>query len=130
MLSDYGGMAKWFGAYCDQEVRFSSAVKCKKGHQVLTSLLNQRRNYYYYNTAKLDLQLSSTEVRNGSLDSFRFSYEPPKNFKCFLRCLYQTNGWIDNKGEFRINVIRETLYESSLDPIIAKHLIRLCTNVG
>jgi len=31
----------------DQEVRFSSAVKCKKGPQVLTSLLYQRRNYYY-----------------------------------------------------------------------------------
>jgi len=34
-------MAKWFGAHYDQEVRFSGAV------QVLTSLLNQRRNYYY-----------------------------------------------------------------------------------
>jgi len=41
LLSDYRVMAKWFGAYCDQEVRFSSAVKCKKGPQVLTSLLNQ-----------------------------------------------------------------------------------------
>jgi len=27
-----------------REVRFGSAVKCKKGPQVLTSLLNQRRN--------------------------------------------------------------------------------------
>jgi len=41
-------MTKWFGAHYNQEVRFSSAAKCKKGTQVLTSLLNQRRNYYYY----------------------------------------------------------------------------------
>jgi len=32
-------MAKWFGAHYNQEVRFNSAVKCKKGHQVLTLLL-------------------------------------------------------------------------------------------
>jgi len=44
---DYRGMAKWFGAHYNQEVRFSSAVKCKKEPQVLTSLLNQRRNYYF-----------------------------------------------------------------------------------
>jgi len=30
-LSDYGGMAKWFEAQYNQEVRFSSAIKCKKG---------------------------------------------------------------------------------------------------
>jgi len=41
-------MAKWFEAHYNLEVRFSSAVKCKKGLQVLTSLSNQRRNYYYY----------------------------------------------------------------------------------
>jgi len=41
-------MAKWFGAHYNQEVRFSSAVYLMKGSQVLTSLLNQRRNYYYY----------------------------------------------------------------------------------
>jgi len=41
-------MAKWFGAHCNQEVRFSSAVMCKKWPQVPTSLLNNRRNYYYY----------------------------------------------------------------------------------
>jgi len=40
-------MAKWFGAHCNQEVRLSSEVKCKKEPQVLTSLLNQIRNYYY-----------------------------------------------------------------------------------
>jgi len=40
-------MAKLFGAQYNQKVRFSSAVKCKKGSQVLTSLLNQIRNYYY-----------------------------------------------------------------------------------
>jgi len=34
-------MAKWFGAHYNQEVRFSSAVKCKKGPQVLTSLLTK-----------------------------------------------------------------------------------------
>jgi len=47
LLSDYSGMAKWFGTHYNQEVRFSSAVKCKKGSLVLTSLLNKRRNYYY-----------------------------------------------------------------------------------
>jgi len=41
-------MAKWFGAHNNEKVRFSSAVKCKKEPQVLTSLLNQRRNYYHY----------------------------------------------------------------------------------
>jgi len=41
-------MAKWLGAHFNQEVRFSSAVKCKKGPQFLTSLLNQKRNYYYF----------------------------------------------------------------------------------
>jgi len=41
-------MAKWFGAHYNQEVRFRSALKCKKGPQVLTPLLNHRRNYYYY----------------------------------------------------------------------------------
>jgi len=45
LLSEYRGMVKWFGAHYNQEVRFSSAVKCKTGSQVLTSLLNQRRNY-------------------------------------------------------------------------------------
>jgi len=43
LVSDYKGIAKWFGAYYDLEVLFSSAVKCKKGPLVLTSLLNQRR---------------------------------------------------------------------------------------
>jgi len=41
-------VAKWFGAHSNQEVRFSSAVYCKKGPQVLTSLHNQRQNYQYY----------------------------------------------------------------------------------
>jgi len=41
-------MAKWFGAHYNQEVRFSSSVECKKGPHVLTSVLNQRQNYYYY----------------------------------------------------------------------------------
>jgi len=41
-------MAKWFGAHYNQEVHLSSAVKCMKGPQVLTSLHNQRRNCYYY----------------------------------------------------------------------------------
>jgi len=31
LLSDYRGMAKWFGAHYNQDVRFSLAVKCKKG---------------------------------------------------------------------------------------------------
>jgi len=30
MLCDYGGMAKWVGAHCNQEVRLRSTVKCKK----------------------------------------------------------------------------------------------------
>jgi len=38
LLSDYRGLAKWFGAHYNQEVRFSSAVKCVKGPWVLTSL--------------------------------------------------------------------------------------------
>jgi len=42
------GMANWFGAHYNWEVRFSSVVKCKKGPLVLTSLLNPRRYYYYY----------------------------------------------------------------------------------
>jgi len=41
-------MAKWVGAHYNQETRFSSAVYFKKGPQVQTSLLNQRRNYYNY----------------------------------------------------------------------------------
>jgi len=28
-------MAMWFGAHCNQEVRFSSAVKCQKGRGCL-----------------------------------------------------------------------------------------------
>jgi len=40
LLSDYRGMAKWFGAHHNQEARFGSAVKCKKGPQVLTWLFN------------------------------------------------------------------------------------------
>jgi len=44
VFSDYRGVAKWFEAHFNQEVRFSSAFKCKKVPQVLTSLLNQRRN--------------------------------------------------------------------------------------
>jgi len=49
LLTDYRGMAKWFGAHYSQEVRFTSAVKCKKGKkpQILTSVLNQRRNYSF-----------------------------------------------------------------------------------
>jgi len=39
---------KLFGAHFKPEVRFSSAVKCKKGPQALTSRLNQRRNYYHF----------------------------------------------------------------------------------
>jgi len=30
LLSHYKGMAKWFGDHYNQEVRFSSALKCKK----------------------------------------------------------------------------------------------------
>jgi len=41
LLSDYRGMAKWFGVQYYQEGCFSSAVKCKKGPQVLTGLTNQ-----------------------------------------------------------------------------------------
>jgi len=41
-------MDEWFEVHYIQEVRFGSAVMCKKGPQVLTTLLNQRRNYYYY----------------------------------------------------------------------------------
>jgi len=47
-------MAKWFGAKYNQEVRFSSAVKCKKGPQVLTSLLN-------FFLAQLKLRLSGSD---------------------------------------------------------------------
>jgi len=39
LLSDYRGIAKWFGAHYNQQVHIRSAVKCKKGPQVLTSLL-------------------------------------------------------------------------------------------
>jgi len=51
LVSYCRGMSKWFGAHYNLEVRFSSVVKCKKGPQVLTSLLIlfysiQRRNYY------------------------------------------------------------------------------------
>jgi len=31
----YNSCSKWFGARYNQEVRFSSAVKCKKGPQIL-----------------------------------------------------------------------------------------------
>jgi len=48
LLSDCRGMAKWFGAHYNEEVRFRSAVKGMNGSLVLTSLLNQRRSYYYY----------------------------------------------------------------------------------
>jgi len=44
LLSDYRGMAKCFGAHYNQEVRFISAVKCKKGPQVPTSLLINEKN--------------------------------------------------------------------------------------
>jgi len=53
LLSDDRGMAKWFWAHYNHEVHFSSAVKAKKGPQVVTSLLNQRRNSYsYYSKTK------------------------------------------------------------------------------
>jgi len=41
LLSDYRGVAKWFGAHYNKEVSFSSEVERKKGRQVLTTLLNQ-----------------------------------------------------------------------------------------
>jgi len=59
-------MVKWFGAQYNQEVRFSSAVKCKKEPQVLTSLLNQRLSDYrgmvkwfgaHYNNVVLTIRL-------------------------------------------------------------------------
>jgi len=40
-------MAQWFGALYNQR-RSALVQQCKKGPQVLTSLLNQRGNYYYY----------------------------------------------------------------------------------
>jgi len=47
LLSDYWGMTEWFGAHYNQEVSFSSAVKCKIGpNGPKISLLNQRQNYY------------------------------------------------------------------------------------
>jgi len=49
LLSDYRGMAEWFGAQFNQKVRFSSAVKCKKGPQALTLPLNQRRIFFSSN---------------------------------------------------------------------------------
>jgi len=39
----------------NQEVRFSPTVKCMKGPQVLTSLLNQIRNYYFYSSVYPDV---------------------------------------------------------------------------
>jgi len=46
-LSDYRGMAKWFGTHYNQEVRFSSAVKCKKGTQVLPNNVNETDSINY-----------------------------------------------------------------------------------
>jgi len=46
-------MAKWSAAHYNQEVCFILSVTCKKRPQVLPSLLNQRRNYYYYFTDNL-----------------------------------------------------------------------------
>jgi len=37
LLRDFRGIVKWFGAHYNQEVSFSTAVKCKTGPQVLTS---------------------------------------------------------------------------------------------
>jgi len=48
LLSDYRGIAKWFGAHYNQGVGFSSAVKCKKGPQVLTALLLERSKMPYF----------------------------------------------------------------------------------
>jgi len=41
-------LVKYGSEPTNQEARFSSAVKCKKGPQVLTSLLNQIQKFYYY----------------------------------------------------------------------------------
>jgi len=56
-------MAKWFKARYNKEVRFSSAVKYKKGPQVLTSLLNLGRNYYNY------LKRYNLHTNNFTIDS-------------------------------------------------------------
>jgi len=41
LLSDYRGMVKWLKAHYNQEDRFSSAVKCKKGPQIQTSCFSK-----------------------------------------------------------------------------------------
>jgi len=53
-------MVKWFGAFYNQEVRFTSAVKCKKGP--LTSLLNRRRNYHFYYYSVKEIRHRCTTV--------------------------------------------------------------------
>jgi len=80
LLSDYRGMAKWFGAYYNEEVRFSSAVKCKKRPQVLTSPLNPRRNYYYYCILITFVLLATSFIPN-----FPFLYSSLFGDNCLLK---------------------------------------------
>jgi len=73
LLSDFRGRAKWFGAHYNHKARFSSAVKCKKGPQVLTSLPHQRRNYIiiiiinssYFRIAKSILRVLGEDCLRG-----------------------------------------------------------------
>jgi len=52
----------WFGVHYKQEDGFSSAVKCKKGPQVLFSLLNQGQNYYVLLYAGLIFDINRIRV--------------------------------------------------------------------
>jgi len=58
LLSDYRGLAKWFLAHYNQDVHFNSAVKRKKGPQVLIPLLNQSINLSIHLSVYLSIHLS------------------------------------------------------------------------
>jgi len=47
-------MAKWFQAHSNQEVRFSSAVKCKKGQYDNISLWSLLSSYLVYSVRGLE----------------------------------------------------------------------------
>jgi len=74
------GVARLFQAHCNQEVRFSSSVKCRKGPQVLTSLLDQRRNYYYmFQVTKKDVENILAWEKNQSVaGGVEVSFKPAR----------------------------------------------------
>jgi len=133
-------MARWFGAHYNEEVRFSSAVKHKKGAQVLPSLLNQKRYYYYFCSLFKGLPFliiyyhnyyvfqgvasnaETEELRSRTLQS---GYEVAELYRELLQVVLQIHskpGQLDSKT--KLSVISRKIAQSTTELVTCAQLLK------